>query len=308
MTSPIVILTMWLAMQPIGANVISVPDADSDPVTYQLSYFRNEDTEYEKFGITKNPELIAPVLTAKSALVLDMKTGKVLWHKNAYEPQPIASITKLMSVLVVLEEHENLDEYVEFSTLAASKEGSRIGVDAGEQFTRRDLVNASLVRSANDAVYALAEDTAVDSQSFVTMMNEKAQFLHLGRTSFANPVGYDNEENFSTAFEVTLIARELLKYPEIREITGQSTIIVSNKNGKQYELKSTNSLLNSYVNVYGLKTGTTELAGQSFVALGKTSEGREIMVVVLNSEDRFQEVKHIFDWTERAFEFNETTQ
>jgi D-alanyl-D-alanine carboxypeptidase (penicillin-binding protein 5/6) len=295
---------MWLALQPLGTQIVSVPDNMTDPLTYRLSYYRNEDVNYQKYGIEKNPDMIAPVVSAEAAIVLDLETGSVLWHKNAYKPLPIASITKLMSVLVVLKHVNDVNELVTFSEMASEKEGSRIGVDAGEQFTVQDLLEASLVRSANDAIYALSEHVSGTSQEFVSLMNKEALDMHLGRTKFANPVGYDNEDNFSTAFEVTIIARELLKYPGIRDITSQKTLTIYNNAGKKYELKTTNQLLNSYLNVYGLKTGTTEQAGQSFVALGTIDDEREIMVVVLNSGDRFQEAKVIFDWTERAFTFN----
>ncbi len=306
MIHPIILMTMWLSILPIGSHLVSIPQNESDPVTYRLSYYRNEEMNFEKYGIEKDPELVAPVVNAKGAIVVDVSTGAVLWHKDAYKRLPIASITKLMSALVVLENVEDMGAYVTMSALASEKEGSRIGVKAGEEFTVNDLLNASLVRSANDAIYALSEYVAGTSQDFVAMMNEKAKYMHLGSTSFANPVGFDNEENFSSAYEITLIARELLKYPQIRDITAQKELIIYNKSGKKYKLKSTNKLLNSYLNIYGLKTGTTDLAGQSYVALGLVDGNREILVVVLNSEDRFQEAKVIFDWTERAFTFPQT--
>jgi serine-type D-Ala-D-Ala carboxypeptidase (penicillin-binding protein 5/6) len=301
--SPIVLLTIWLSLMPVGSNLISIPQISSDPVTYRLSFYRNEETNFEKYGITKDENLVAPVIEASGAIAVDVATGAVLWHKDAYKRLPIASITKLMTILLVMEEVQDKSEYVTFSSLAAEKEGSRIGVEAGEEFTVNDLIKASLVRSANDAVYALAEHVSGTSQDFVNKMNEKAAYMHLGSTLFANPVGYDNEENFSSAYEVTLIARELLKYPEIRDITALKTLTIANKSGKKYKLDNTNKLLDSYLNVYGLKTGTTDAAGQSFVALGKVDGDREIMVVVLNSNDRFQEAKIMFDWVERAFTF-----
>lgn len=303
MVSPIVLITIWLSMLPIGSSLVSIPQMHNDPATYRLSFYRNEQMDYMKYGIEKDEMLVAPVVSATSAIAVDVSTGAVLWHKDAYKRLPIASITKMMTVLVVLEEVSDPSEYVTFSSLAAEKEGSRIGVDAGEEFTVNDLIQASLVRSANDAAYALSEHVSGTSQEFVELMNNKADLLHLGSTSFANPVGYDNEENFSSAYEITLIAKELLKYPQIRDITRQKTLTIRNKNGKKYELDSTNKLLDSYLNVYGLKTGTTDLAGQSYVALGTVDGDREILIVVLNSQDRFQEAKVMFDWVERAFTF-----
>ncbi|MDD4351486.1 MAG: D-alanyl-D-alanine carboxypeptidase [Candidatus Gracilibacteria bacterium] len=269
----------------------------------QTAYERNLNLDPASVGIKKDPSLIAPIISANSAIALDLNSGTVLYSKDAYQTLPIASITKLMTALLVLEDGR-LDEMAQISEKAASLPGSKAWLYPGDYMKVEDLLKANLIHSANDASMVLAEFVAGSEEAFVEKMNRKVLELKLAGTHFENPVGYDNNENYSTAYELTLLAKKLWEYPLFRQIVGTRSETIYSEGGSAYKLESTNDLLKSYLKVYGMKTGTTDAAGQALVAIGEVDGGRQILTVVLNSPDRYHETKVIFDWTERAYEFD----
>lgn len=230
-------------------------------------------------------------ITAEAALVLDIKAGAPLYEKNIHEKRAVASLTKLMTALVLLEEEENLFKSTSTSYKAYTTIGSQMHLLQGEEIQLIHLLSALLISSANDAAVAIAEHVSESVPGFVEKMNQKARALGLKNTQFQNPHGLDAEEAYSTAFEMTLIAKKVIEYNTVREIVQKKEDTVKNVSGTiSHPLRSTNWLLNSPFPVYGLKTGTTENAGECFIALVKV-KNKEVLITVLGSTDRFQDTK-----------------
>jgi serine-type D-Ala-D-Ala carboxypeptidase (penicillin-binding protein 5/6) len=206
----------------------------------------------------------APQVTGRAYLVQNGVTGEVLASSNGRERLPIASITKLMTVLVALR-HSRLDDVVTVSRQAAAVGESSIDLRKGERLTVRDLVEAALIQSANDAAVALAEYVGGSQAVFVAMMNDEAQMLRLSDTHFANPDGLDAPGHYSSAHDVTRLARIAMRSPVIREIVSHSTATIA---GGRI-LYTWNDLLGSFPGVFGVKTGHTTAAGWSEVAAAR---------------------------------------
>ncbi len=251
-----------------------------------------------------NANNIAPVLKAKSILAVDLKNGMPLFESNAYERRPIASITKLMTVTIILEENK-LSDIVTVSKAASQVEGSKIWLAQGEKISVENLLYASLVHSANDAAYALAEYNSGDAKTFVAKMNQKAKELGLHDTNFTNPVGLDEPENYSTAYDLAILARYAYGKSFVRKAAVIKEMEISSTNGKlNHKLETTNDLLGSYLKVLGLKTGTTDLAGQCLIAIIENDSGNDILTVMLNSPSRYSETKLLADWVFRTFNWS----
>lgn len=232
----------------------------------------------------------APVLSAQAAVVMEESSGMVIFAKNPHEERAIASITKLMTALVMLE-NTVLQQTAIVPVSATTIEGRKAKLFAGEELTIADLLRAALIHSGNDAALtlAIALDGSVDT--FAERMNLRAYYLGMRDSSFANPHGLDDPNNFSTAFDVALLAKKSLEYPFVRETVQRISLTISDTSGQfVHELETTNELLSSSFPVFGLKTGTTDEAGQCFVGLVK-HQGKNYIVVVLGSEDRFLDTK-----------------
>jgi D-alanyl-D-alanine carboxypeptidase (penicillin-binding protein 5/6) len=249
---------------------------------------------------TRNFQNIAPVIKAKASMALDMKTGQILFEKNSSSRLPIASLTKLMTSLIILE-NENLSKTMEVSKKGAQVEGSKLWLPAGEKLTVENLLYAALIHSANDAAYTLAENNAGEIKAFVKKMNDKALQLGLYNTKFSNPIGLDEKENYSTAHDLALLSRKALQQDFIRKAAAIKEMEIKSTGGKSYKLKNTNELLNSYLKVLGLKTGTTDEAGQCLIAIIENEQGNQILTIMLGSTARFQETKILADWVFRSY-------
>lgn len=248
-----------------------------------------------------------------SLLALDLGSGKTLLSKEINRPQNIASISKLMTALIILEENA-MDEIVTVSGEAARTEGAQIDLYEYERLTVRTLLEAILIPSANDAAKALAIHNAGSEQAFVEKMNAKAKEWGFETAEFYNSTGLDvyppkDEEggikgNLMSAAELSLLAQKAWKHPFIRETVGKTSFSGSSVDEKFYhEKETTNELLTSFLNIKGLKTGYTLLAGQCFIAIGENQQGHEVMTVVLGSDDRFGETKNLISWIYDAFEW-----
>lgn len=249
----------------------------------------------------KKDHAIKPVIEAEAAIIVDFESGKVLFDKNSSEKLQIASITKLMTAIVALEEG-NLDETVNVSTEAALTEGSKVWLYGGEQITLRNLMYAVLIHSGNDAAVAVAEHTGGDVKTFVEKMNSKAKKLGLMSTKFQNPVGFDHIENYSTVHDLALLARYAYRKPFIQNAARTQSMTISSLNGSlTHDLESTNKLLESFLNVLGLKTGHTNAAGLCFVSIIDNGSGNKIITVVLNSPARFTETKKMASWAFNSY-------
>lgn len=260
-------------------------------------------------GLTKENEL-SPLpekvayggltIQASGALAMDQGTDLVLFEKDARVRRPIASLTKIMTALIVLENSE-LDDTVTISSAAMGVLGGKEGLAAGEKIRLGELMRVMLIDSNNTAGFALAEHAGGSVDGFVELMNRKAYELGLEDTRFYNPTGLDeapDRENHSTAYDLAQLTEYALKYPLIWEITRTPATTVRSLDGKlKHDVKNTDELLASLGNIYGGKTGFTEDAGECLVLISE-SEGakHKVITVVLDAQDRFQETKKMTDW------------
>lgn len=221
---------------------------------------------------------------AKSAIMIEASTGKIIYEKNADEQLPMASMTKMMTLLLIMEEieKENLkwDEMVTASVHAASMGGSQIFLSVGEQMSVEDLVKGICIASGNDAAVAMAERIGGTEENFVKMMNEKAKALGLKNTTFQNACGLDDENHYSSAYDMAFIAKELVKYDKVLEYSGTYEDYLRKDTDNSFWLVNTNKLVRYYQGVDGLKTGYTSTAGYCITTTAKRNDMRLITVVM----------------------------
>lgn len=226
-------------------------------------------------------------LSSESAILIDSKSGKILYDKNKDEKLPMASMTKIMSMLLIMENIDNgtlkYEDKVSISKNASSMGGSQVFLQAGEEYTVNDLLKCIAIASANDAVVAMAEKISGSTDAFVELMNNKAKELGLSNTHFANPHGLDNENHYSTAYDMARMAQELLKYEDILNYTSIYEDYLTKPDGSQVWLVNTNRLVRFYDGVDGLKTGYTTEAGYCLTATAKKGDLRLISVVMKSS-------------------------
>ena len=227
-------------------------------------------------------------VSAHSAILMDADTGQVLYEKNAQDKSLIASTTKIMTALVVLEQGE-LDAVVTVPQAAVGIEGSSMYLKAGEELTVKQLLYGMMLSSGNDAAVALALYTDGSIEAFAGRMNEKAQALGLNHTSFANPNGLDSEENYSTAYDLAKITQAALHTPGFVEIVSAKTV----QCGTHY-LVNHNKLLWQYEGALGVKTGYTKKAGRILVGAAE-QKGRRLISVTINAPDDWRDHKAMLD-------------
>ena len=221
---------------------------------------------------------------AKSAIMVETSTGKVIYEKNVDEQLPMASMTKMMTLLLIMENIEsgNLkwDEMVTTSEHAASMGGSQIFLEVGEKMSVRDLVKGICIGSGNDAAVAMAERIGGTEEEFVKMMNNRARDLGLVNTNFVNACGLDDDNHYSSAKDMAVIARELVKHDEILEYTGTYEDYLRKDTDNSFWLVNTNKLVRYYQGVDGLKTGYTSNSGYCITTTAKRNNLRFITVVM----------------------------
>lgn len=257
-----------------------------------------DDIEAEDFWF-KEAAAFTGDFKVKSAYLTDYLTGTVLYAKNELEKLPIASVTKIMTSLLVFEALEagkiTYDEQVTVSDHAASMGGSQVYLEPGEQMSVRDLMKAMMISSANDATVALAEHIAGSVETFVGMMNNRAAALGMNNTAFKNPHGLDEEGHYSCAKDVAAMTRELLSHEDVTEFT---TVWMDTIRDGAFGLSNTNKLIRYYSGATGMKTGFTNAAG--FCLSGTAMrDGLHLIAVVLGGEtsnERFGTVKKMLDY------------
>lgn len=221
---------------------------------------------------------------AKSAILIDSLSGSVLYEKNSKEKLPPASMTKIASMLIVMEMIDSgklsLDEKVTISKEAASMGGSQVFLQEGEQYSVHDLLKSVAIASGNDAVVALAEKIAGSQDEFVAMVNKRLKELGAVDTNFVNAHGLDAADHYSTAKDMAIMARELLKHEKILEYTSIYEEYLAKNDGSKIWLVNTNKLIRFYDGVDGLKTGFTQTAGYCLTATAKKDNFRLISVVM----------------------------
>ena len=279
-----ILLTIALTIPTITAVTAEEISPDKTPETTQTA-----------------PESAPPEveLTAPSALLMDYETGKVLFEKNSHDVRPCASITKVMTLCLIFEAIESgkisYDTIVTTSPIAAAAGGSDIWLVEGEQMSVNDLIKAIVVVSANDASIAMAECVCGSESAFVEEMNKKAAALGMNDTTFKNCNGLDEDGHVTSAYDVALMSRELMKHDDIYNYT---SIWLDYIRDGATQLVNTNKLLKTYSGITGLKTGTTSKAGACITATAQR-DGLNLISVVLGAEntaDRFNDAARLLDY------------
>ncbi len=237
-----------------------------------------------------------PAVSAKAALAVDVDANQVLYSLRPNEPLPPASTVKLMTALVTVQRADP-DALVTVSSRAADMSGSRMGLVAAESLTVRDLLYGLLLPSGNDAAVALAEHVSGSEEAFVRVMNEMAASLRLKGTLFANSHGLDDPAQTTSAADLVILARAVFDYPLLGKIVASQTAQVGSR-----ALTNTNQLLGSYRGADGMKTGTSDLAGECLVA-SVTREGHRLLVVILGSQDRYADVQLVLDYVAAGWQW-----
>ena len=238
-------------------------------------------------------------LNAKSAILMEESTGNILYESNSDERLPIASVTKVMTMLLIMEAVDSgkisLDDMVTVSENAMSYGGSTMFLETGEQLTVNDMLKGIAVASANDGCVAMAEHLAGSESAFVDMMNEKAKELGMENTHFMNTNGLDEEDHYSSARDVAIMSRELMKHETIFNYT---SIWMDTLRGGKFQLANTNKLIRFYDGANGLKTGSTSKALCCLSAAAKRNDMQLIAVVLgaPTSAERFASAKSLLDY------------
>lgn len=238
-------------------------------------------------------------LNAKSVILMEEATGNILYESNPDERLPIASVTKVMTMLLIMEAVDsgkiNLDDMVTVSENAMSYGGSTMFLETGEQLTVNDMLKGIAVASANDGCVAMAEHLAGSESAFVDMMNEKAKELGMENTHFMNTNGLDEDDHYSSARDVAIMSRELMKHETIFNYT---SIWMDTLRGGKFQLANTNKLIRFYDGANGLKTGSTSKALCCLSAAAKRNDMQLIAVVLgaPTSAERFASAKSLLDY------------
>jgi len=237
-------------------------------------------------------------IDSKSAIAFDAETDFVLYEKRSKEKMPIASLTKIMTALIALENNK-LDDIVTISENAFKTEGKKEDLSAGEKIKLDDLFKIMLISSNNIAATALAEHTSGNTNDFVSLMNKKAQELGLKDTVFYNPTGLDQEnKNVSTAYDIAQLVDYSLSKPLIWEYSKIQNVTLNSSDGKiKHRIKNTNLFVGRLENIIGGKTGFTDEAGECLVLITFNPQKKsKVITVVLNANDRFLQTERLINW------------
>lgn len=226
-----------------------------------------------------------PRLSASGVLLLDTRSGEEIYSVDPDVLRPMASLTKIMTALLVLENH-SIRSIVTIPPIADQIKGSVVGLQTGEHLSVESLLKAILLPSANDAAYALAVFHSRSVGAFVQNMNRRAEALGLTNTHFTNPAGLDNDEQYSTPRDLGWLTLAALKDQSFRAIVGTRDARIISTEGNEYDLKNTNEMLHYNEDVFGVKTGTTDTAKECLIVLFTEGE-RSYLLVLLGSNERY---------------------
>ena len=240
--------------------------------------------------------------SARSAIVMERSSCRALWEKNANEQLPMASTTKIVTAITVIENAPDLEKVVEIPAAASGIEGSSIYLRAGEHLTIRELLLGLMLRSGNDCAVALALEVGGTVEHFAEMMNQTAQKLGCTGSNFTNPHGLPDDNHYTTARDLATITCHALENSDFAEIVSTKSAKISNE-GYDYmrQLTNKNKLLNSYDGADGIKTGYTKKAGRCFVG-SATRDGMQVVVVVLNCGPMFEDTASLLDAAFHSYE------
>ncbi len=246
-----------------------------------------------------------PDVSAAGIYIVDIPSNVVLFEKNSKLRFLPASTAKIATALVVLDYYK-LDDVLTIKTVLT--DGRKMGLVPDEQITVESLLYGTLVHSANDAAYALAENYPGGVSNFVAMMNNKVSSLHLTDTHFTNPVGYDDSDNYTTPEDLEKLAKAAITNKVFAKIISTKSITVSDENFTYFHpLSNVNELLGKVAGVAGVKTGFTDSAGEILVSEVRKN-GKSILIVVLKSRDRFQDTVKLIDWVFSGFVWKNIAQ
>nr|WP_235822202.1 D-alanyl-D-alanine carboxypeptidase family protein [Gottfriedia luciferensis] len=251
------------------------------------------ETQSNDVSLTKN---------ALSSVIIEQDTGKILYEKDARKELPPASMTKIMTMLIIMEEINKgklkLSDKVMTSEHAASMGGSQIFLEPGEEMTVNEMLKGIAIASGNDASVAMAEKIAGTEDAFVALMNKKAKKLGLKNTHFENPTGLPAPGHYSSAYDMAIMGRELLKYPLITKYTGTYEDYLRKDTEKQFWLVNTNKLVRFYPGADGLKTGFTAEAKYCLTATAKKNNMRVVSVIMgaPTSKERNAQMSNMLDY------------
>lgn len=238
----------------------------------------------------------APTIGAKRAIVVDYKSGRILYEKNAHEKCAVASTQKLLTAICVLDAGSTKDS-VTIQKTDTYCEPTKLYVKPGQTYTRYDLMKALVVKSGNDVARALARDVSGSQVNFAAYMNKKAKQMGMHSSNFINPNGLTEKGQYSTAYDIAILARNAYSRPTIREMMNTKGYYFLYSNGSKKYLKNTNKLLETVSYCNGMKTGTTRASGRCLVASG-TYKGRTAIVVVLGATSAtiWQDSEKLLRW------------
>ncbi len=271
----------------------------------QPPYLRNVSTKLPDPAPypVQNVDIDVPELTAKSAIVMDVKSGVVMYEKNPNEPLLPASTTKIMTALVALK-HYSLDKVITVK-LADRSVGQTMDLVKGERITVEDLLYGLLLHSGNDAAYALAENFDGGYNAYIQEMNQLATKYHMYNTHFQNVSGIDQIGHFTTVSDLAKLAKVAMQNPIFEKIVSTQNQLITDVDQKiTHPLRNINDLLGPVEGVRGIKTGWTEQAGECLVT-STIRDNKEIITVLLRSSDRFGESKSLIEWAYRAHDWVE---
>ena len=275
----------------------------AETVTPSIALAKNVAVQSVPVRTTISPHQFPPwrVAPAHGILLKELKSGRVLYEHDAGKRMSPASLTKIMSALVILEKGQ-LDDFVTISPSAARAHKTHLRVKAGQVFRLEDLLKAMLIVSANDACLAAVEHVAGDEAQFVTLMNAKAEELGLSDTHFSNGCGFDNPDHYSTAEDLATLSIMDLDQPIFRQLVREERAMITPVNGhRAYVLHNTNRLLGRIPGVEGIKTGFTSKAGRCLIA--KVSQnGSDLLLVILNSKRRWNTATNLITYGLQAAE------
>lgn len=280
-------------------NKIKVQEKTTSNVASQIT---NDSSQLINFSPlpNKTAAFYTPSVGANKYLAVDMGTGETILEKGKNDPIEVASLTKLMTARLLLKDG-NLAKAVTVSDLSKMRtDDSRANLVTGDDITNRDLLKALLIASASDAAITVANNLYPGGYNeFITKMNEEAKTLGLKNTNFDNPVGWDSAKNYSSAYDLQILSRTLLKDEEFRKVVSTPDTSFISEKGYTYPLKNTNVLLDG-TTVFGVKTGRTNSAGDCLIALTKV-KNRDVLFVILGAGDRFYETRNLLTWTNLVY-------
>ncbi len=239
---------------------------------------------------------------AKSGLLMEVSTGKIIYEKNIHEKVSVASMTKMMGMVLIMESLEDgkikLEDMVVVSKNASGMGGSQIWLEEGEKISVLDLIKGIMMASANDGIVAMAEYIGGTEANFVKMMNDKAKSLGLNDTNFVNPTGLDEKDHYSTAYDMALIAKELISHEEILKYTSIYEDYLRKGTDRQFWLVNTNKLIKTYQGADGLKTGYTDAAMYCMAVTAKRNDMRLLAITLGEKEGkvRNKETAELLDY------------